>query len=128
MANLQKLYAAKGSQSMDKNLEELKRQNENYSQELTKLKSEMDNYQSQMNSVQDGQSLIDEFKAKIKSVRAKMRALKREAYLARVSAQDERDRSAAVLGNNGYVIKDGQVRTASKVEEKSYTIDVKLVP
>ena len=125
-ANL-KSYAAKNNREAVQNVDSLKKKNENYSSELAKLKSDLNGYGDNVHDLKQGSSLINEFKDKIRIVKDKMRALKKQAYEAKIAAQEERDRQLAALGNNGFTTKDGQLTFASK-SAKSVNIDVKFVP
>jgi len=126
MANMQKLL---GNQSVvaARNIDTLKKQNEEYDNELMRLKGDLTNFQANVGDVRQGRSLIVEMKQKIREVKERMRLLKKEAAEARVAAQKERDRQLILLGNNGYLIKDGELVTAEK-GKKTVDIDVKFVP
>lgn len=126
MANMQKLFGNQANAS-GKNLDNLKKQNDSYSDELAKLRGDLDSYQVNVADVKAGRSIISELKNKIRSVKDKMRALKKDAAAAREAAQKERDQQLIALGNNGYVIKDGEVQSADK-GKKTVDIDVKFVP
>jgi chromosome segregation ATPase len=130
-AKLQKIQAAKTTnQTVSKNLDNLQKKNEAYSGELTKLRDDMLNYQTNAQDLEEGKAIINEFKKKIKLVKEKMNSLRREARLAKIAAQEERDRQLAILGNGGFIIKDGEIRsaTAQAQTEKTVDIDVKFVP
>jgi chromosome segregation ATPase len=129
-ARLEKLQASAKStnQVVSKKLEGLQKKNETYGGELAKLQDDLNNYQTDTTDIKQGQDMIRQFKQKIKVVKDKMAALKREAHLTKVAAQAEQDRQLAILGNNGFLVKDGQVKMADKGQEKSVDIDVKFVP
>lgn len=126
VANMQKLFGNQAS-NVGKNIDNLKKQNENYDEELNKLKGDLQNYQANVADIKQGASLIVDLKGKIRSVKERMRALKREASAARQAAQKERDRQLLLLGNNGFVTKDGQLQLGQNVK-KAVDIDVKFVP
>jgi chromosome segregation ATPase len=130
-ARLQKLQASANStnQVASRKLENLQKKNESYNGELAKLQSDLNNYQADVKDLDKGKAMIREFKAKINAVKEKMAALKREAHMAQVAAQAEHDRQLAILGNNGFMFKDGQSKAVAQVQpEKSVDIDVKFVP
>jgi len=103
----------------------LKEKNAEVTSELGSLKSELRTFQAEFSNREEGRPLIILFQNKIKLVKSRMRHLQQEAYLARAAAQKERDRLAALNGNSGYLVKDGQ---AKKPAAKRYAIDVKIVP
>ena len=132
-ARLQKLRATNTSnEAVAKNLEDLQKKNESYSGELAQLRNDMNNYQSNVADLDEGRNIIKEFKMKINAVKQKMNGLRREARLAKITAQEERDRQMAVLGNNGFLVKDGQVKLANQPPQengqKAVDIDVQFVP
>lgn len=126
MANMQKLL---GNQTIasTKNIDTLKKQNENYDKELEKLKGDLSGYQSNVADIKQGKSLLADLKDKIREVKEKMRQIKKEAALTREAAQKERDRQLTLLGNNGYIVKDGELVSTDK-GKKTVDIDVKFVP
>lgn len=126
MANMQKLFGNQVNMA-GKNLDTLKKQNESYSEEMGKLRGDLNNYQSNAADLKEGRSIINELKNKIRSVKDKMRALKKDAVIAREAAQKEHDQQLIALGNNGYVIKDGELQLTGK-GKKTVDIDVKFVP
>jgi chromosome segregation ATPase len=129
-AKLQKIRtAARASgQIVEKNLQDLQKKNQAYSGELAQLQNDLNNYQTNVNDLEEGKAIIQQFKLKIRAVKEKMNDLKREARLAKIAAQDEHDRQMVILGNNGYLIKDGQSKAVAKAQEKSVEIDVQFVP
>lgn len=126
MANMQKLFGSQAN-TASKNIDTLKKQNETYDEELTKLRGDLNNYQVNVTDIKEAKSIIRELKNKIASVKEKMRALKRDAAAAREAAQKERDRQLTLLGNNGFVTRDGELQLTNK-PKKTVDIDVKIVP
>jgi hypothetical protein len=129
-ARLQKINAAarKVNDKVAKNLEGLQKKNDSYGKELVQLNHDLNNYQANISDLKEGNDIINEFKMKIKAVKQKMNDLRREARLAKISAQEEHDRQMVILGNNGFMFKDGQSKSVAQASEKSVDIDVKFVP
>jgi chromosome segregation ATPase len=129
-AKLQKIRAAAktSNQVVEKNLQDLQKKNQAYGGELAKLQNDLNSYQTNVEDLEKGKEIIQEFKMKIRAVKDKMNDLKREARLAKIAAQDEHDRQMAILGNNGYLLKDGESKAVAKAQEKSVEIDVQFVP
>jgi chromosome segregation ATPase len=134
MARLQKIQssATSNNQAVAKNLENLQKKNDSYNEELSKLRDDLNNSQTNAKDMAEGKAIIKEFKKKIGAVKEKMNALRREARLAKIKAQQEHDRQMAILGNNGYLLKDGQIQMANEAEaapeKKAVDIDVQFVP
>lgn len=125
MSNMQKLFGNQAAAS--KNVEDLQKQNEAYVGQLSQLRGELTNYQTNVSDIKEAKSMISELKSKIREVRDKMRSLKKDAEQAREAAQIERDRQLLLLGNNGFVIKDGESQLTDK-PKRTVDIDVKFVP
>lgn len=126
MANMQKLFGNQANVT-SKNIDNMKKQNEAYDSELSQLRGELTNYQTNVADIKEARSVIGDLKKKIREVREKMHSLKQEAAVAREAAQKERDRQLLLLGNNGYVVKDGELQMTDK-PKKTVDIDVKFVP
>ena len=104
----------------------LKTKNVEANTELTDLKTQMRAFQADFSTMQEGRSLITLFQNKIKLVKSRMHHLAQEAYFVKVAAQKEHDRIAALNGNNGYVIHNGEIQKP-KNTNKTFSIDVKMV-
>lgn len=104
----------------------LKAKNTETTEELNGLKTQLRAFQADFSTLEEGRSLIALFQNKIKLVKSRMRYLAQEAYFAKIAAQKERDRLAALNGNNGFLTHNGQVQS-SKGGNKTYSIDVKMV-
>ena len=103
----------------------LKRKNVQVGSELENLKKELRAFEADFSNLEEGRSLITLFQSKIKLVKSRMRYLKQEAYFAKVAAQKERDRLEAIAGNNGFLVKGGQLH---KQDNQKGFVDVKIVP
>ncbi len=103
----------------------LKEKNTQVTSELDGLKNQLRAFEADFANMEEGKSLITLFQSKIKLVKSRMRYLKQEAYFARIAAQKERDRAEAINGNNGYLVRDGQIK---KTNGKPFAIDVKIIP
>lgn len=126
VANMHKLFGDQAN-AAGKNLDNLKKQNQNYDTELSKLKGDLENFQANAGDLKQGASLIKDLRDKIRVVKNKMRSLRKDAAQAREAAQVERDRQLLLLGNNGFVTKNGELQLGEKAK-KSVDIDVKFVP
>ncbi len=77
--------------------------------ELARAKSELDKYAADIAGIQEGKKLIGLYHDQIKAVKAQITDIKRGARRTRIAALRERDKVKTLLGNNGYIIKDGQM-------------------
>jgi predicted nuclease with TOPRIM domain len=96
------------------------------SSQLSELKSQLRAFDVEFSNLEESQSLIVLIQNKIKMVKNRMRYLKREAILAKVAAQKEKDRLAVFNGNTGFVLRNGHAQNPNGTN-KSFAIDVKIV-
>jgi septal ring factor EnvC (AmiA/AmiB activator) len=94
--------------------------------QLAELKNQLRAFEAEFSTLGEGQSLIVLFQNKIKLVKSRMRYLKQEAFFTKVAAQKEKDRLAALNGNVGFVVRNGQVQNPNGTN-KSFAIDVKIM-
>ncbi len=110
---------------LEAKIKNLKDQNVQVGAQLADLKNKLRAFEADFSNMEEGKSLIALFQNKIKLVNSRMRYLKQEAYFAKIASQKERDRVAAMNGNNGFFVRDGEVVRPSA--NKSFAIDVKIV-
>ena len=110
---------------LEAKIDSLKQKNVQVNTELGNLKNELRAFEADFSNLDEGKSLISLFQNKIKLVKSRMRYLKQEAYFAKIAAQKEKDRLAALNGNSGFLVRDGQPHKASN--SKGFAIDVKIV-
>jgi chromosome segregation ATPase len=103
----------------------LKKTNVQVSSELENLKRELRAFEADFSNLEEGRSLITLFQNKIRLVKSRMRYLKQEAFFAKVAAQKEKDRIAALNGNSGFVVRGGEPKKAG-TNQKGF-VDVKIV-
>ncbi len=104
----------------------LKAKNDQDSTELKGLKTQLRVFQADFSTMGEGRSLISLFQNKIRLVKNRMRYLEQEAHLAKVAAQKERDRIAALNGNSGFVVRNGALQKPNNTN-KTFSINVKMV-
>ena len=131
-ADIQELEALRAAENvnnlgeLETKINTLKRKNVEVTDQLNTVKNQMRAFEADFNNMDEGKSLLVLFQNKIKLVKSRMRYLKQEAYFAKVAAQKEKDRIEALMGNNGFLVKDGsQIKTNAS---KGFAIDVKIVP
>lgn len=77
-------------------------------------------------TIDQGRKWIQKFKRKIQKVRNRIRELKRQQHQNRVSLQQEADRQETLLGNNGFLVRDGQVLPMDGLDAAAQARDVKI--
>jgi len=80
-------------------------------QETYAVKTQQDEQTDHLDfdTVDGGRGLVQKFKGKIRMIRDRIRELKRQQHQRRVVLQQEADRKETLLGNNGFMVRDGQV-------------------
>jgi len=104
----------------------LKEKDTQITSQLADLKSQLRAFEADFSNMEQGQSLIVLFQNKIKFVKSRMRYLKQEAYFTKMAAQKEKDRLGILNGNNGFIVRSGQLQNPNSTK-KSFAIDVKIV-
>ncbi|MBF0504533.1 MAG: hypothetical protein HQL14_05445 [Candidatus Omnitrophica bacterium] len=104
----------------------LKEKDSQISTQLAELKNQLRAFEGEFSNLDEGQSLVVLFQNKIKLVKSRMRYLNQEAYFTKIAAQKEKDRLAILNGNNGFIVRSGQLQNPSSTK-KSFAIDVKIV-
>ena len=107
-------------------IKSLKNRDVQISHQLVYLTNQLRVYSTEFSNTDAGKSLIALFQKKIRLVKTRMSRIKQEAFLARVEAQKQKDRLAALNGNSGFVVRNGQVQNPTGAK-KSFAIDVKIV-
>lgn len=110
---------------LEAKISSLKRQNAQVTTELGGVKNELRAFQGDFNTIEEGKSLLTLFRSKINLVKSRMRYLRQEAYMAKVSAQKERDRVETLNGNSGFLLRDGQSQKPAGT--RGFAIDVKML-
>ena len=122
------------SQLNDKNSEfqkiiaQLEEKNTQLSNELAVVQERLRLLEGDVKSLDEARALIAEYKGKFRLVKTKIKAFNREAFEAKVAAQKERDRIAMLMGNNGYLVRDGKpYKGDASAAEKRIQVDVQIV-
>jgi len=86
----------------------LKRDNQKLTQQLREVKAKLDLYEGNVNNMDQAQLALSMNRSGLRSIKTSLRQIKHQAHLAKVEAQQERDRILLSLGNRGLVIKEGK--------------------
>jgi len=99
---------AKAKADLEAKVAALESQNSDVSREMQDLQTRLSFYDGDISSMGEGKSLLKLYKQRVKEVKTKIKGFKKEAHRARISAMRERDRVRALIGNNGFLVKDGK--------------------
>ena len=90
----------------------LREENSQVMTEIKDLKLQLVFESKNLTDVSKGQELIRDFKNRIHNVKLRIKELKNDAYIQKVAAQNEKDRMGLMLGNNGFMTRQGQLTAA----------------
>ncbi|MEW5895014.1 MAG: hypothetical protein AB1650_04580 [Candidatus Omnitrophota bacterium] len=115
---------------MERQIGSLKDENVLIKEEMLKISLEKNKLEKQQkfasfDTLEEGKGFIFQFKQKIREVKQRIAFLKKEEYKKKVAFQQEIDRNESLLGNNGYLVKDGKPMPMG-LPEVMMTRDVKV--
>ncbi len=110
-------------------ISQLEEKNAQLAKDMQALQERLSYLDGNVKDLAEAKNLIGEYKDKFRLVKGKIRAFNRQAFEAKVAAQKEKDRIAMLLGNNGYLVKDGKshVPDPALAEKQRIQIDVEIV-
>jgi hypothetical protein len=87
---------------------ELESRNTELTNELAALKAKIDYYEGNVKDMQEAKEWMQMYKSRLRFVKSRISFFKKEAQVVRKAAQKEKDRIRLMLGNNGYLVRDGK--------------------
>lgn len=97
---------------------QLKDKDVHLSDKVNALKDQLDDFvHNRVKDVDVGRTWIAFYHSRIKVVQSEIRQIKERVHNARIAALRQRDRIRTMIGNNGYLTKDGQI---VQVDRKQY--------
>ena len=99
-------------QDLQDTVSRLKSENGQILAEIKDLRQQVTFESRNLMDIAKGQELIRNFKDRIRSVKVRIKELQNDAYIQKVAAQKEQDRMGLMLGNNGFLTRDGQQTAA----------------
>lgn len=116
------------NQELENKIATLKHKNTEVEQEIVALNAKLEQYNTDIADLAEGRDVIHFFKEKIHEVKLGIHRIKRKTHLAKVEAQQERDRLEYLAGNNGFVKKDGEWTdpTPPEIDASMINIDVQF--
>jgi len=96
--------------AMEREIAQLKEENARINEMMKAVQEEDQVGQGgfQFETIEKGRSLLQKFKDKIRGVRERIGCLRRKEYKKKEAVQQEIDYRESLLGNNGYLVKDGK--------------------
>ena len=93
---------------MELTIVNLQEENVRISQELARLKIAEENPQQLVMDLAQGREMIDSYRTKIYAISGRMHELKVDAQNQRIAALKEEDQQMLLLGNNGFLTRNGE--------------------
>ena len=100
-------------QTVRNNLELLTAENARLSKETENLKERLKPFEGEIATIEEGRSSTKLVRKRLRDIKIGIHGLKKQAQLAMIAAQKERDKLLLAQGNQGYVVKDGKSLTAT---------------
>jgi cell division protein FtsB len=122
------------SNVLEASVVELQQDNAKLVDTIKTLQAKLDHFEGDIKNIEEGRALIRELKGKIKQVKVKIRGFQRAAEDLRLDALAQKDNIRLMLGNNGYLIRNGEpvnvdmekYKAASLENLENNTKDVKV--
>ena len=88
---------------------DLEQKNIDLNGQLNVIQERLRFLEGDVRSIEEGRAVIQTYKQNLRKVKIKIGEFKQEAHYAKIAAQKERDQIETMLGNNGYIMKNGKV-------------------
>ncbi|MCD4780567.1 MAG: PilZ domain-containing protein [Candidatus Omnitrophica bacterium] len=123
----------------------LQEKNVRLNNEMERIQDRLSYYDGNVKNMEESEALLTMYHGKMKLVKLKIKQFKQEARLVHIAARKESDRMRLLIGNNGYLVRDGktvvvdsekynnlifgqpQQTAATSTDDKSVKINVNFV-
>lgn len=126
----QKVVLLNHMAEIESSLSQLKEKNAQISMEMATMKLKAEMNAGNFSTVGEGKKVLANFKNKLRQIKNRITGLKRDAVEKQILALREDDRVQSLLGNNGFLVKNGKTSAMeypAVAKEKSVKIDVTIV-
>ena len=109
-ANLQALVQElnQKTEQFQVKMAELEQKNTELNGQLNVIQERLRLLEGDVRNMDEGRSVIKMYKQNLRKVKLKIVEFKREASYAKIAAQKEKDRIESLIGNNGFLVKNGK--------------------
>jgi len=111
-------------------IDRLKEKNVMLINHIASVKETDPNFDETVKTIEDGQSLLGKYKGYIREVKQRIRNFRKKEQEQKIAIQKEQDRIESMLGNNGYLVRNGEnISTENKksLANSSIKVDVQFV-
>ncbi len=119
--NLNEHQISETRMELEQTISLLQQKNKELNLEISVLQDQMRFYAGDVKNTEEAKVLMNLYEGRMRTVKTKIKHFKKEAQQARKSALKELDRIRLVLGNNGYLVKNG---VEIKVNQAKYDAGV----
>ena len=95
----------------------LREKNDQLNKEMQELQNQLRQLSGDVNNLEEGKMVLNNLYTRVKTVKGKISTYRRQAEDVRIAALKERDKIRSMLGNRGFLVKDGRI---VKVDRKNY--------
>lgn len=94
---------------LESDIARLKERNNLIINQMSQMEWKSPYREKKLKNVAEAKALLAEYTEKLRLVRSRMRVLKIEDHRQEIATKAEKDKMALLMGNNGYLIRNGQV-------------------
>ena len=95
-------------QNLQSTASRLKTENTEVMQEIRDLRQQVAFESKNLSNIDEGKELIRKFKDRIRNVKVRIKELRNDQYIQKIAVQQEKDRMGLMLGNNGFMTRNGE--------------------
>lgn len=115
---------------LETDISRLKERNNQILNQMSQMEWKSPYREQRLKSVGEAKALLAEYADKLRLVKTRIRDIKKDERQKQISAFEEEDKMKLVLGNNGYLVRNGKVTSATiptSTDSKKIKVDVTFV-
>ncbi len=111
-------------------IDRLKEKNAMLINHIASVKEREPDFDKTVKTTEDGRSLLQKYRGYIYEVKQRIRDIRRKEHEQKVAIQKEQDRIESMIGNNGYMVRNGEnisIENRNSLANSSIKVDVQFV-
>lgn len=115
---------------LEANIAQMKEKNTALLNEIDRLEKETLLHPEKVKSLDEGRTLMAKFRSRFQGLERRIHAIKQEMHTAKVTAQKEIDKKRSLVGNNGFLVRNGMAMPRDIIlpsGDDKVKVDVKIV-
>jgi len=114
-------------EDLQETVSRLQAENSEILTEVTDLRQQLAFESRNLSDIDEGKALIRKFKDRIHNVKVRIKELRNDQYIQKIAAQQEKDRMGLMLGNNGFMTRNGELTAADfKLPKENQSVQVNV--